>query len=1562
MATPHRRFMARTQATSIAGLLLTVLLLPFVSGVDSTISTNTTWSGNVTLSGNVTVASGATLTVSPGTSVDAGAYGIVVEGTLDADQAMFFSSVTPETQGSHGQGLWPGILIEPTGTATFSSVTVANASAGVMVKGTFTANGLVLNDAYRGVSVLGGEVNVSNLQAHRMDYEAVYVESGSLVLTTGSFDEVAIGLANHGVAAVTDLTVSEAGVGVQSFAGTLEIDRLALVNASVGIAAVSGASTTVQSVIGSGLALVMDAGDADNFTVSDAQVAGKRLLVGQSVASMTLDDIAFTSESSTELRAVVDVSCVGTCTLQNSELVSPPIGIAWSGSGTSVMEDVEVHALSKAVEATGAGHADWANLTVTAAQTGVSVQIPTSSLSNIEVALTSSDATGLSVLGGQHTWSSITVHKPFSSADHDSVGLRSWYADLAVDHYISRNVSTGMLLEDSTVVVDTAEANIGSKTGLHLIDSTYSGQSLTTVAQDEGVAMEGTVRLQLHSWTAQLHDTPLMMSTGSEAVVRSFSPVNTAPSSSDALGDGTLYYGSSSNPTVSTSVSYRLLETPVTFTDLQGNPVEADVSVHGFDLRSNSNGAVTLPLVASGSIVDATLDGSGVRVVLYGGQNGQSVQVPVIPAGDWTVGSGQDVVLGPRPDGQPHQLSGDLEVNNNGRLTLKDTTLLLGSGNTVTLQGSGMLLGHNAHLSATSLQASAQSSLSGTTDTFTVTAEVQWGCLSERTVERLVLLGNLTVQPGCDISLTNGSVIGRVTAQTGATFTSYSSLSVTVLDKGQPVSGALISIEGAVGVTDAAGHLSTTAEARSVTDMGESYGGVKTVTLQQNNLTDFVTWDTNTSLAHTFMASTVPSGEFEGWLVLERQWSPYTLDGNLLLNIGSTMTVQDGVSLRISDGSTITVNGLFEAGAATMSSTGYGARWGGLALGESAGAVVKLARTQVVESSPALTVSGFGEVLLDGVLAARSASDPLVVLESGSQADVEIRNSRLQDSGNGCMVAYPSEGLLSLTNVTFANCDGAAVWAQQAPLRFNDLIVEGGVDQALDLTGVTGTVDGLDASNFNGAGALVSLNSLRGSFSLTDLTGEVTGDGGIVGQDNEDIVLGDIVLSGAPALDLDLTSGTITDLVLVGDGTGTAMTTHHGRTSSNLVVENATISQYSVGFSLHSDEGELSAPLIVRSSTVSATNALATENFPVRFEDTTLMGALEVSGTDVVAVDGLVQSVLADGDALFSLFKTMTLDAQRDGTPVHAVFTVTYGDATSTTLTVEGTTVDVPLLLRSVSSSSDSTMASWTVQAEASNSPPSTVSIDSPASANRYVLVALQTNQPPTVALVEPVAGQRVMEADSLRASATVSDDLDDVTAVVLSWKVYDMQGNPVLQGGNEPVFNITDLPAGFYVVEVTATDTLGQSATASTDFEYTQLDTDGDWSSTCSSETWFDPETGKSCGPDVYDQDDDNDGFSDTKDAFPLDPCAQVDTDGDTQPDVLDCPEGSTSWLTEDMDDDGDGVPDVLEGVTTDDDDLNVNALLVVLALLVVVVLLFFARLRRGGPGDLSGLDQRHL
>ena len=140
--------------TALVSLLLLVSLLPVATGADSTVSVDATWSGDVVLTGNVTVASGATLTVSPGTIVDAKSYSIVVEGTMVADQTSFFSSIVPETQGSHGQGLWPGLVVEPSGQLNLTDSMVANASAGVLVRGAFNGTDVVFNDAYRGLSVV----------------------------------------------------------------------------------------------------------------------------------------------------------------------------------------------------------------------------------------------------------------------------------------------------------------------------------------------------------------------------------------------------------------------------------------------------------------------------------------------------------------------------------------------------------------------------------------------------------------------------------------------------------------------------------------------------------------------------------------------------------------------------------------------------------------------------------------------------------------------------------------------------------------------------------------------------------------------------------------------------------------------------------------------------------------------------------------------------------------------------------------------------------------------------------------------------------------------------------------------------------------------------------------------------------------------------------------------------------------------------------------------------------------------------------------------------------------
>ena len=104
----------------------------------------------------------------------------------------------------------------------------------------------------------------------------------------------------------------------------------------------------------------------------------------------------------------------------------------------------------------------------------------------------------------------------------------------------------------------------------------------------------------------------------------------------------------------------------------------------------------------------------------------------------------------------------------------------------------------------------------------------------------------------------------------------------------------------------------------------------------------------------------------------------------------------------------------------------------------------------------------------------------------------------------------------------------------------------------------------------------------------------------------------------------------------------------------------------------------------------------------------------------------------------------------------------------------------------------------------------------------------------------------------------------------------------------------------------------------------------------------------GRSCGPDVYDSDDDNDGFDDERDAWPLDACVWQDTDNDNQPDSINCRLGMTTLLIEDQDDDGDGIPDVLEGQSEDDSGEFDTLTMLILVVLAVVLVLFFKRMKK--------------
>jgi len=321
----------------------------------------------------------------------------------------------------------------------------------------------------------------------------------------------------------------------------------------------------------------------------------------------------------------------------------------------------------------------------------------------------------------------------------------------------------------------------------------------------------------------------------------------------------------------------------------------------------------------------------------------------------------------------------------------------------------------------------------------------------------------------------------------------------------------------------------------------------------------------------------------------------------------------------------------------------------------------------------------------------------------------------------------------------------------------------------------------------------------------------------------------------------------------------------------------------------------------------------------------------------------------------------LTVEAQLLQTPVYADFSLNFVDVQQSPIEFSGISPLVHIPLYSKSSQDEFTVYEINITANSPIAPSYSGLVNISAFSDDILVLTLVPNQAPIVTLVEPYSGQRVMETNVITATAQISDDINSLDELTIVWNVYDLSGEKILTGGFGEQYNVTDLTAGYYLVEITVVDTFGATTTASVDIEFTLLDSDGDWTGSCDSQTWFDATTGKSCGPNLYDADDDNDGISDAKDHFPLDVCAWQDSDGDGQPNDLNCPEGTSTWLTADMDDDGDGIPDSLEGQQSNDGDENLNAIMLVVIVFIVVALLFMMRIRKGGGTDFS-IDSTHL
>ena len=1161
-----------------------------------------------------------------------------------------------------------------------------------------------------------------------------------------------------------------------------------------------------------------------------------------------------------------------------------------AGSGDYIIASSIIESTDTALIASGTGTLDISDTTFSSDRMGLSFSgISSTTLDNVDVNISNSGEMGIDILQGTHAFSQLEVNMPFNQFASGSTGIDAWWCEISGVDISVNGFANSVSIHESILTTEDLTLLDSSIQGLHVDSSMVTvTDSLQTRVSDTGLMMDSSTAV-IRNWDASYHEDGGALNSDSELTVWQLSAISNLDS--DVTGDGTLHYGTSQALILNTASKNRLWDMAVSFEDLSGNAVDADWEVLGFT-GTASSGVALLPVSEAGSQIIATYAGVGALSTPIGVQGGtHTIQVPIMPQGDWVLNGGTVVVLGPTEDGSPHMAGGNITIPSNAQLVLQDTTLQLPNNSTLTIDSYGDFEGIDSQLIGDIISHSSDFSDSSSSN-LTVVGDVLWtSCQSDITLHNLLVTGDVQLDNSCKVTINSGTVDGQVSVGVGAIFEIVNTLEVTVLDKGDAVQGATITVQGQSVTTDIDGKASKSTTALRVDSTGTTTAGLKQVTLQWGSFTDLMAWDTSSSKQHTFIASTIPGGSLSEWLVLEKAWSPYLLSSDLVIPQGQTMTLNDGVSLRIADGVTITVEGAFNSGFSTISSTGSGARWGGLIIGDNAETSASLLGTSLVEGAPLLTISGNADVVLSNALLSRtSGAEPLIRLTNTATGSVQIVSTTLSDSASHCIEAQGS-ATLSLHQVTIQGCATDSLWARSLPLDIDGL----SVTERADLGGVTG-----EMNDFTGSELFV--NNLDG-FEMSDLDLSM-----LNGSDNRNIIVDGAVINGAPAIDLDNTAGTLSELSINCNGSGVGITAHHGRASAPLTISDSTIVSCTKGVDLHTD-GESEA-VELNNVNIDTAVAISSDGNDLVVRNGVLNGSLDINSAIANVYDVIP---LSQSTALGQIWMWTThiLDVRLGASSHSATLELSVGESWSQTITGSSAQVALPhaVISDSVTENSDKVA----IIATAENLPTLSEEYTFGPGEEEIIQINMISNQAPEVEIIIPDDGFTVMESLPIEIRGVVSDDLDANEDLEIVWRVIIGQTEMMQLYGEWN--NITDLPAGIYVLNLEVTDTQGLISSNSISFEITLLDSDGDWILTCNSETWFDKEENVYCGPDVYDTNDDNDGVLDIRDPWTTDPCASMDTDSDGQPDDLHCPPGVTTWLTVDPDDDGDGIPDVSEG-----------------------------------------------
>ena len=1525
-------------------LILTSTILPLVDAADTVTTGDDALSGIEVLDGNYTVSAGDTLTIAAGTTLDAKDYWILVEGSLVATDATFFSSTPGSGQNGTSAGVWNGIIIAPGGDAVLEGVTISDARTCIYVGGRLDATSLTLSHCLIGMEITG-TANLTGLNGIDLQSEGIR-STGTLNITNSNISNTGMAISSSGYLDVDDLAIVDSGAGVYVTAGSATIDDLEVVNLSMGLHVEDGVSGYITGMTGERNVLAIDAGDSSNFPFQDISLGAERLLQAWNPGDISVSNAHINGSFDSE-RAAIDIVSDAKVSFTDFTLANVSHGIDITGTGDYNFNNSLITSSGLGVQASGGLSLGIDTMVAEVDQTGMILSEIDSVLTDVTINISSVGDNGIELLFGNHNINNLEINKPYNSQEHDSIGMHAWLTNsLTVSNQMNiSGFATGLRLEDGKMTIDDLNAGLSEDISLDIINSELiiTG-SLSTSAAAMGIILSEESTAAVTNWASQYHADGITIGESSTASIRAWAAFNTA--GADAIGTGVLYHADIDFSNIDESLESAILsETAITITDLSDVGIPAVVEVHGFTGTAAGDGTITIPLTAGGSTVVATHQNVGASDILSSGVSAQVLRVPIIPDGDWTISSGQSVVLSAPADGSSHVADGNITIEDGGSLFLQGSTLEMPDSTILTVIGSGVFGGADAILEGGNVSVTETDAIVNT-GSLTIKESLSWSCNGLAEASGITVGGNLEISggTGCMVKITDGEVQGTVTVQSNSELQIHTSLQVTVLDKGEPVEGATVNVNGNLANTDATGIAIYSTASRTVDSTGEQWAGRLDVSINSNNLPEMFTWDTNYSMDYQFMASTIAPGSIDEWMVLQRVWSPYHLQGDLTIPSGETLTIRDGVHLRVDDGKSIIVEGTADIGSAVITSVGNSARWGGFETGLDANTALYLTGTQIAEAAPGITMNGLSKIELQSVLISRSgSSDPLIRTTAASSGTFDITDSELNQGGSGCI---ESQGAIVLTmnNVELESCSGPALWAQGIEADIMDLVIGSGSSVGLDLTAVVGTVTGIEASLHDGDSEAIKVN-LAEELHLSGLNLSAPQDTALRIVNSKNLVVNGLNILTAPGIKIDSTTGEFTAMSIDCGGVGTAISVISLRTSGAISFVESDIGSCDTGIELTS-VSEYNSAVTFSNLQIVATITLSVDGVDIYSKGGSFTGEIQCANATIDLIDAETTTTTVSSGEI-RLWNSYIVQATLYGEVVSASFSVHNGDGGwSTEFSGSTTEVLIPYALISSSGESAYDSASFTIIAEGAS--PMTQSIAIGPTVDNLITIILTGNFAPSVSILSPSADSKLMEDGYFVASAEVSDDISQTENLIITWKLSDNTG-VLIEEKTGLSANFTDLQPGTFLLKLSAEDQQGMVNTTSVSIVVTLLDSDGDWIDTCSDVTWFDSLVSVHCGPDVYDEDDDNDGYYDEQDEWPKDPCAALDTDRDGQPNSIDCPEGYSSLLVEDQDDDNDGTPDILEGAISGQDDSSTPITLILgIGLIIILAGIIFSRMSK--------------